>query len=136
MFKLVKTTFTTNELSIKKNNIKPGNFKLTPMLTRKVGKIKENVYFTALILIIKNDAEHPFPVDISVDFRGIFQFTDIDNEADIQAFLKLEAVKIMYPYLRTMITSLTTTAMMPPIVLPVIDINNLFRDNQDNIYIN
>ena len=136
MYKLIKTTFTTNQLSIKKLNVKPGNFKLSPGLQRKTGKIKENVYYTALILNIKNTEEHPFPVDMYVDFRGIFEFKDIDNEESVFEFLKLQAVHVMFPYLRSIVTSLSVTAMMPPIVLPVVDVTRLFKDNKNDIFIN
>lgn len=51
-------------------------------------------------------------------------------------FLKIEAVNIMFPYLRSITTNLTTTAMMPPIVLPIVDVKKLFKDDSDSVYIN
>lgn len=136
MYKLKKTTFTTQQLSIKTNNIKPGNFKLNPSITRRTGKIRDKVFFTSLTLAIKNTEEHPFPVDVFVDFRGIFEFSEYDTELDVQDFLKLEAVKIMFPYLRSIVSNLSTTAMLPPIILPVTDVTKLFKDQTDNVYIN
>lgn len=136
MYKLVKTSFTTKKLEIKTNNLNPGNFKLKPQITRKTGKIKDKVYYTTLILSVKSTKENPFPVDINIDFRGIFQFENIESEENITEFLKIEAVSIMYPYLRTIVTNLTTTAMMRPIILPIVDVSTLFNDNRGSTYIN
>ncbi len=136
MYKLVRTTFVTEKLEFKNNHLKPGNFKLKPTLSRRTGKINQNVFFTTLILSVENNELYPFPVDLLVEFRGIFEFKDIDNESEIMEFLKIEAVNIMFPYLRSITTNLTTTAMMPPIVLPIVDVKKLFKNNNDSVYIN
>jgi preprotein translocase subunit SecB len=136
MYKLLRTTFITDKMDIQRNNIKPGNFKLTPSITRKTGKIKENVYFTALSLRIKSTDTNPFPVDINVDFRGVFEFKDIDNEENISEFLKIEAVRIMFPYLRSITSNLSTAAMMPPILLPIVDTAKIFKNRSDSVLIN
>lgn len=136
MYKLIKTSFTTKELKIKNNNIKPGKFKLNPQITRKTGKIKQNIYYTALILKVKSTETSQFPVDLYVDFRGLFEFENIENEENITEFLKFQAVDIMYPYLRSIITNLTTTAMLPPIILPIIDTSKLFNNDRKTTYIN
>lgn len=136
MYKIVKTSFTTNHVSITNNKVQPGNFELRPLLSRKVGKIKENLYFTILHLAIKSTKEKPFPVNIIVELVGTFEFKDIENEIEIDSFLKFEAVRIMFPYLRTIVTNLSVAAMMPPIVLPIIDTSMLFKDNVDSTFIN
>ena len=136
MYKLIKTSFTTKELEIKNNNIKPGKFNLKPQITRKTGKVNKNVFYTSLILKIESTEEYPFPVDIFVDFRGFFKFENIDNEENITEFLKFQAVDIMYPYLRSIVTNLTTTAMLPPIILPIIDTSKLFNNDRESAYIN
>jgi len=136
MYKIVKTNFTTDKLEIKNNHVKGRNFKFKPKITRKTGKIKDDVYFCNLILDVTSTNEQPFPIDMYIDFKGIFQFRPGDNEEDIQEFLKTEAVSILFPYLRTMVTNLTTTAMMPPIILPIADITKLFPDNRETVYVN
>ncbi len=136
MYKLVRTTFVTEKLEFKNNHLKPGNFKLKPTLSRRTGKINQNLFFTTLILSVKNSELYPFPVDLFVEFRGIFEFKDIENESEIMEFLKIEAVNIMFPYLRSITTNLTTTALMPPIVLPIVDAKKLFKNDTDSVYIN
>ena len=77
MYKLAKTSFLVNELKISKNNLTPGNYQLKPYITRQIGKLKDGVYFTKLLLSIENSTDSPFPVNVTVDFRGIFEFKDI-----------------------------------------------------------
>ncbi|MDA3931901.1 MAG: protein-export chaperone SecB [Tenericutes bacterium] len=132
----MKTSFTTDKLEIINNHIRGKNFKLKPKISRKTGKIKENVFFSSLILQVTSTKEEPFPIDIHIDFKGIFEFSPGDNQDDILHFLKTEAVTILFPYLRTMLTSLTTTAMLPPIILPVMDVSKLFPDDRETAYVN
>jgi len=138
MYELVKSTFSTDKLEITRNNIKPGNYKLNPTITRKTGKIKDNLFYTALSLAIVNTEEFPFPVNIQINFKGIFQFKNVTDESKVIEFLKVEAVKVMFPYLRTITTNLSVAAMMPPIVLPIVDTTKLFKENvnTDSILIN
>ncbi|MBI9009170.1 MAG: protein-export chaperone SecB [Tenericutes bacterium] len=136
MYKLLRTSFVTDKMELKRNNIKLGNFKLSPVIKRKTGKIKDKLYFTALSLTITSTEEHPFPVDIKVLFRAVFEFSEIDNEEEIDQFLKLDAVRTMFPYLRTITTNLSVTAMMPPIILPIIDTDKLFVEKNQSILIN
>ncbi|MGE4571937.1 MAG: protein-export chaperone SecB [Candidatus Izemoplasmatales bacterium] len=136
MYQVVKTTFATDRLEIKNNHIQGKNFKLQPKISRKTGKVRDNVYFTALILEVTSTSEQPFPIDMFIDFRGIFEFKAGDDENEILNFLKNEAVQMMFPYLRTTMTNLTTTAMLPPIILPIIDVAKLFPDNRETAYVN
>ena len=133
---IVKTSFTTEKLSIKNNHLKGRNFKLQPKISRKTGKVKDNVFFTALILEVTSTSEQPFPIDVTIDFRGIFQFNPGENQEAILEFLKNGAVEMMFPYLRSILTNLTTTAMLPPIILPIIDIIKLFPDDRETTYVN
>ncbi len=136
MYKLVKSAFLTERLDIKNNHLKPAKFQLKPIIRRSTGKINNTTYFTLLSLTIETSEENPFPVNVHVDFKGIFEFQDIDNEADITVFLQTKAVELMYPYLRSMLSGLTVTAMLPPIILPIVDIVAVFKNNTETAYIN
>ena len=43
-------------------------------------------------------------------------------------FLNIQAVQIMFPYIRTMVTSLTSAALMQPLILPFVDVRQLFQE--------
>lgn len=136
MVEILKTSFTTENLSIKNNHLKGRNFKLQPKISRKTGKVKDNVFFTALILEVTSSPEQAFPIDVTIDFRGIFQFRPGQNQEEILEYLKKGAVEMMFPYLRSILTNLTTTAMLPPIILPIMDITKLFPDDRETTYVN
>lgn len=136
MYKLKNIAFKTEKLEISSNNIKPGNFKLIPKITRRTGKINDKLFFTNLVLELTSSEEVPFPVNMFIDFRGIFEMESYDHISEIDEFLKGEAVKIMFPYLRTMVTNLSTAGLFPPIVLPHVDVDKLFKPNTDSIHIN
>ena len=88
------------------------------------------------MLLIENTEAQPFPVNISVDFRGIFEFKDITDESQVFDFLRIDAVNILYPYLSSTVTNLSINAMMPPLILPIIDAAKLFKNNKETTYIN
>ncbi len=128
MYKIARTTFATDELSIKNNKIQMGNFKLIPNLKREIGKIKDMVYFCRLVLDVKDTPENRFPVDVHIVFVGIFEFKEMSSENEVYSFLKKDAVHSMYPYLRSMLTSLSVTALLPPILLPIVDDTKIFPE--------
>ncbi len=134
--KLIKSGFVIERMELKNNHLKPAKFKLKPKLTRKTGKINETTFFTELSLAIESNEEDRFPVDIHIDFKGIFEFADIVNQEDVQKFLEVKAVEIMYPYLRSMASNLTSAALMPPLVLPIMDPSLIFKQKLETTYIN
>lgn len=117
----------TNELSVSNNQLPPGTFTLAPRFRRNIGVIDETHSFTQLIVEIKNSKENPFPVDITADMTAIFDISSIPAEK-LENFLKHQAVHIIMPYIRGMISAITANALMTPIVLPVYDAEQLFSD--------
>jgi preprotein translocase subunit SecB len=49
---------------------------------------------------------------------GVFEVEDVTTEEDKQ-ILAVSMVELVYPYLRNVVSSLTFSAFIPPIVLPV-----------------
>ena len=113
----------TNEASFVNNLLPDGNFEIKPDITRKIDKLKnsENKYALTMQVIIKNEPENRFPFDLRVRITGIFEFEAISNEKDINQFLKLQGVQMVFPYLRSMVSNLTSTVLMPSIMLPIIN---------------
>jgi preprotein translocase subunit SecB len=116
----------TNELSLKNNNLSDGTFQFTPVFTRQIQK-DEKYGCTRLIVETKNTIENPFPVDIKVDVMARIDLSEIQENLQDE-FLEFNAVSVLLPYVRTMITNMTTSALMVPIVLPIYDPRVLFKD--------
>ena len=119
----------TNEISIKNNNLAAGQFSVSPTFTRKMGKTSDNKYFTELTIEMKDKEEARFPIDLRIRLTGIFDLSQI-QEDQIDSFLKIQAVQILFPYLRTMVSNITASSLMSPIVLPVIDVLKMFPEDQ------
>jgi len=60
--------------------------------------------------------------DLNVEVVGVFGVSEKDFEQ-----LKPNAVAIMFPFLRSQISLLTTQPDMIPVVLPAININKLLK---------
>lgn len=118
----------TKEISVKHNNLPVGEFVMNTRFRRNIGTTEDGRYFTELSVLIANTEENPFPIDLHVCIVGIFELEGKDQEY-IDIFLRVNAVQILFPYLRTMVSNITSSAMMPPIVLPIINPQELFPDD-------
>ena len=118
----------TNEISIKSNKLPKGNFTIAPRFTRNIGTDNETG-FVELICEILNSEEQPFPVNIRVSLTGVFDLSQVpDDQRDY--FLKITAVQIIFPYVRNIVSTITSSALMPPIILPIIDVKKLFPEQE------
>ena len=116
-----------NELSLKNNNLPHDEYTITPLFSRRIQILEDHVGVVQLRIEIKNTDETPFPMDLVVDLSGRFQMEDIHQE-QIEEFLKFQAVRILLPYLRSMVTNLTSTALAAPILLPLMDPVEMFKE--------
>ena len=118
----------TKEVSITANEIPRGQFTVAPQIMRSTGDLEDGRVFTEIILKIENTEDNPFPVNIMVRMMGIFEKDNIP-ENSLKDFLEVQAVQIILPYIRALVTNLTSAAFMPPLVLPVFDVRTLFAQS-------
>ncbi|MCV2232637.1 protein-export chaperone SecB [Paracholeplasma manati] len=109
-----------------------GTYQLNHHITRNTGKMADHVFFTELIFLVKDTLDVQYPLNMTIALRGVFEFEPKEAEADIIEFLKKDAVHILYPYLRSTVTNLTTAAMLPPLFIPFVDAYHLFKEDQAN----
>lgn len=57
---------------------------------------------------------------ISIQLQGLFQF----NGSESREKLHIETFKELFPYARVMVSNLTTSAGMPPIMIPPVDMES------------
>lgn len=93
-----------------------------------VGENEDSVHRTNLICIITKKDEY----DINISLSGYFTFQsdsslDEKNKKDI---IENNTVSILMPYLRSEITLLTTQPDMEPVVLPVINVRKLMKNDK------
>jgi preprotein translocase subunit SecB len=105
------------------NNV--GDFKLIPLYNKQINKIKENEYEVKIELRINNTKTNPFPMDLELLFAGHFIFDLIDDVSELDKFLNIGALQILFPYVRTIVSTITGASLMMPLILPIIDVRNI-----------
>lgn len=124
---------TAEELSFKVNKVQLADprFEIKPTFSRQVRSSNDNanIYVVALDCKIESSAESPKPFNIVARYLGIFDTDGIATDEDRKLFA-IKATEIMYPYLRQGVSSLTTTAMLNPLTLPVIPGDILFPEDR------
>ena len=72
-----------------------------------------------------NREEKPF--DLEVHMTGLFGYKgDLEGE-ELKKVISSQGLNILFPYMRTLITSITGNSGFPPIVLPLINVNQLME---------
>ena len=125
---------TAEELSFKLNRVKLNpeeKLDIKPQFSRQVRKVTGNemLNFIALSVKIQSTEAEPKPCDINVTLVGVFEVTDVKNENEERNFV-IEGTKLIYPYLRSAVTSLTANAYIAPLNLPVIS-GSIFPEDRD-----
>lgn len=67
----------------------------------------------------------------SLDITLVGDFTVEGGLTDSNKYLMDNAVAILFPYLRSQVTLLTTQPGMPPLLLPVINVSKLLKEDLD-----
>lgn len=121
--KIKSMSIITNEIYFHNNCLKNDFYHAMPNLIKKTGKLGngENKYGVELIVEFKDSPENRFPVDLKVDIMGIFEIEG-DNENEIKEFLNTQGVQMVYPYLRALVSNISSNAFIPQINLPIINI--------------
>lgn len=95
--------------------------------------IEENKLVIELSSIIFPDAvTQNYPFEMEVVLKGFFSIDSADSNVDI-SFFKTNAVAILFPYLRAIVSSYTANANIAPVILPAMNINEYIRKKYQNV---
>ena len=131
MIKVTKMVMLTDKVELINNHLPVGKFQIDHIIRRDTGRINDKAFFTQLTLEIKDKPDVKYPINLYISLKGIFEFDNQDNLQEITHFLKYQGVNLIYPYLRSMVTNLTINAMMAPIILPIVDAFQMFKEDTD-----
>lgn len=112
-----------NDIKLVNHNIE-GNFKLKPKYTRLVEKVSETVYKTTISVEIKNTKSNPFPIDLVLSFSAVYCIENVASEKEINEFCNYSMTQMMFPHIRALIAAMTGASLMPPLILPIIDVRD------------
>lgn len=124
-YKVLKTVFKLNE----KFEFKQETIDIQPMFNRDVIKIDENHYQINLGISISSITnKKPIPFDAEVMISSVFELVNWENEVT-NGIAVNNATAILFPYLRTLVATLTLNGNVPPYMLPIMNISKLFKDD-------
>lgn len=94
------------------------------------GENEQDLMVVLDVDIFKDAKKNNYPFEMNLRLVGYFKIEG-SNEKDK---FKANALAIMYPYVRSIVTSYTANANVNPLILPVININAFIesRKNQKN----
>lgn len=90
-------------------------------------KIEGNSMDVTLITNVFEDAEkNNYPFEMKIKITGKFLTKDENN---LDKFRK-NAIDILYPYVRAIVSTYTASANIAPLILPAINVNKLIEDQE------
>ena len=93
---------------------------------------EENTFLVILnIDIFDNAKENNYPFTMNVSITGVFQ-TNIEDTNSIKNFAEINSIAILFPYLRSIVSTYTANANIQPLILPPINVVNMLKENNKN----
>ena len=114
-----------------KSNLQPnvkGSWQLTFDITNttKVNKEQNKMDITLGVSIFKGVENAPFNMDVVT--TGYFA---LEGEDDITKY-EANAINILYPYLRAIISNYTSSENITPVTLPTLNLNAILNNKNNN----
>jgi len=110
-----------------------GKIKISPEFNVDFGESNPDDDFTDVTLSFKmNKSNNPFSMYIAI--TGRFEYKteeDIGNVGEEQ-LLNTNAVALLFPYLRSIITAVTAQANITPLVLPTMNIVEMLKESKSS----
>lgn len=123
-YKVIKTTFELNEAF----EFKTSKIDIQPSFNRDIVRIDDQHYKITLgIKISKEVNKNPIPFESEVVISSVFELPNWKSEA-ANSIAVNNATAIMFPYLRTLMATITMNGNVPPYMLPVMNVSKLFTD--------
>ncbi len=96
----------------------------------KVVRNMPDAYVTLRMNIFPDAAANNYPFSFSISATGHFQI-DGDDSEEANNFLNVNAVAILFPYLRALVTTYTANANVTPLILPPVNIAKMLEKNSE-----
>lgn len=96
-------------------------------IDRKVENDKDDndiVYVSLDVAVFDNPIENNYPFSLKMSITGIFEVRETEKEKR-EYFTKYNAVAILFPYVRSLISNYSANANVSPLILPPINVLKL-----------
>lgn len=120
--------YDTEKITFLNKNIEPpsGEIELRPFFGRHINKEDDGKFSITLGVKVGFEDKSEIPFACEVIITGHFQLSD--HGSNDTALIDQNATAILFPYLRSLVTSITANANVSPIFLAVMNISKLFED--------
>lgn len=82
---------------------------------------------TLIVKVFDNALEKNYPFSMNVSITGVFELNNVAVERK-EVFAEVNAVAILFPYIRALITNFTANVNVAPLILPAINVVKLMED--------
>ena len=119
IMKLKFIGYQVNESNYKLNDIPKGtvNFTVNPNIQMDIKKDPKKLLL-AISVTVRGTEEKPAPFDLFTKITGTFDI--VEDSLDINR-MRIDSSRVLFPYVRAYVSTLTSLSGMPPYVLPLID---------------
>lgn len=87
---------------------------------------KNNMNVTLICNIFENAEKNNYPFEMNISLTGVF--STIGEKVEI--FVK-NAIAILFPYVRAIVSTYTANANVAPLILPAINVNKLIEEQNE-----
>lgn len=125
----------TEDVHCTLNHVRPQENKriaIKPRFGRKITQATDNerIWFVDLEVLVVGEENEPTPFNLKVRTRGVFEVEGLDSEQDKKVF-NLSATETVFPYLRSVVATLTGSAFNQPFMLPAIPTAAIFPEDRE-----
>lgn len=82
-----------------------------------------------LKLHVFDDKSESYPFTMFVELHGLFELSEEVDEKNIKQYYT-NALAILYPYARTIVSNYTASANIEPVILPTINITKMINEDE------
>lgn len=127
-YRVIKALFTATDVMPREGD----EIELDPTFTRSINKIDGDAYSLTLgVKIGSQESADKLPFIIEVTLEGAFI---LGGEYNADNIMKTNAVAILFPYLRATLSMLTNIANITPLVLPTVNLAQMFENEHANTH--
>lgn len=123
------TNYVVNEVNFMTNPKAPKrniwNLRFDINNVTNVNKEKNEMNIALSVSIFEGQEDAPFYMKVKI--TGYFELV---GEDDINKF-EANAIAIMYPYLRAIVSTYTASANVSPVILPAINVNAMLKNKKE-----
>lgn len=123
--------YIVDEVNFKNEYSNDENFQLDFDIDSNI-EFKDNNNFILKLNLYLFKKEENVPFRMNVKVIGIFEVDDVDEKLRMELAEK-NAVAILFPYIRALVSNYTSVANVPPLILPPINVAQYVEDKKKKI---